>query len=167
MFRGRGGVAGLAHHAVEPLEHAPARRQGGIEVHGGQQRFDGAWRVLQLDPAKPAFLMQAAEARLQPLEPGQRRLRLLDPAQMAQADGGDQKQVAVLGIPSQLRLGGGQGGYMVAALLQPTQPRHLLFKGRRRRQFDRDGHGYRDQEGQPCLPPLSNSSVTNGPSRWR
>ena len=76
VLRRRGGVLRIAGHAIQPLEHAPARGQRRIDVHAAQERVDRPRRIAQGDIAMAALLVQAAEARVQLLETLQRRERL-------------------------------------------------------------------------------------------
>ena len=65
MLRGRGGVVRIARHAIQPLEHAPARGQRRIDVHAAQEGIDRPRRVPQGDVAMTALLVEAAELRVQ------------------------------------------------------------------------------------------------------
>ena len=105
--RGRG-VFPVAGHAVETLEHLPAARQRVVKVDGPQKGLDRLRCLAQLDEAAPAFLMQAAEARMVLLE---RRERL--------EGGRDLPQVALRDGLAQERL---------------PLPRGLLQHGRHRRE---------------------------------
>ena len=75
-----------------------------------------ARRVLQRDVAEAALLMQAAEPRLQLLEAIEHRQGLVDAPEMAQADGGDQQQIAIFRQIADQRLRVPQG------LVVPASP---------------------------------------------
>ena len=80
-----------------PSSMRPARGQCRIDVHAAQEGIDRPRRIAQGDVAMAALLVQAAEARVQPLETLERRQRLRDPAQMALAQRDQIQHVAVLG----------------------------------------------------------------------
>ena len=75
-----GGVVGLPRHAVEAIEQAPARRQRVIDVHRAQKSLDGLRRLLHKDKTVSAFLMEAAEAGMMPLQGVERVQGVGDPA---------------------------------------------------------------------------------------
>ncbi len=132
MGGGGGGVLRVAREAVDALEHAPAHRQGGIDVHRAQERVDRPRRIPERDVAKAALLVQAAEARLQLFQAVQRLKRLRQAHQMPEADGGDQQEIAVLGQAAEQGLGALQGLLVPAVPLQAPQPADLqLDRGRR------------------------------------
>ena len=61
---GHGALLRIPGHAVQALEHAPARGQRMVEVHRGQKGLDGRRRLPHDDVAMAALLVQAAEARI-------------------------------------------------------------------------------------------------------
>ena len=81
------GWLGLTGHAKEALEHAPAADQRVIERHRLEKGLDGRGRLLQVDAAPAAFLVQPAEARMVSFESRQRAECLVRAAEMALRDG--------------------------------------------------------------------------------
>ncbi len=96
---------GIARHAIQPLEHGPARGQRRIDVHAAQERLDRLRRIAQGDVAMAALLVQAAEPRDEPLEALERRERLGDPAQMPLIQRNQIEHVAIFGHLAAERLG--------------------------------------------------------------
>ncbi len=111
-----------ADDAVDALQHAPAHRQGGIDVHRPQQRVDGGRRVFQRHVAEAAFLMQPAEAGPRPFQAVEHRQGLGEALQVAKAVGRDQQQIAIFREIAQQRLGVPQGFRVPALRLQRPQP---------------------------------------------
>ena len=89
-------VRGLPGHPVQALEHAPAARQGRIEVHASQQGLDRLRRLLERDMAVATFLVQTAEARMKALELLKRRECRGGLAEMALRHGAQVQHVAIL-----------------------------------------------------------------------
>ena len=69
----RGGLSGIALHPVKLLQHVPAGRQGGVQVHRPPQCADGRRRILQQDLAVAALLVQPTEQRVLRLQTRQHR----------------------------------------------------------------------------------------------
>ena len=129
------GVLVVAGKAVDALEHAPAHRQGGVDVHRAQQGLDRVGRVLERDVAQAALLVQQAEARLKRLEPVEQRQRLGDTQHAPQAGGGDQEEIAVLGPLLQKRLGALERLGQPPCLLQAAQAARLRARSKRRNRW--------------------------------
>ena len=95
----------LSGHAVKALEHAPAPRQRRIDVHGAQKGLDRGRCLPQGDVAIAALLVQAAEARMQSLECGERGKGRGSFAELPLRDRAQIQHVAILGHGEQQRLG--------------------------------------------------------------
>ena len=93
---GSGGGMRIAGHPVESFEHAPTRGQRGVEFHGSHERRNRLRRPLQRDKAVSALLMEAAEARVAPLEAIEDRERLGDATPIALGEREQQQYVAVV-----------------------------------------------------------------------
>ena len=83
-----------------------------------EQGLDRARRVLEGDVAEAPLLVQPAEPRTDALEAIQRRERLVDTHEVAQADRRDQQQVAVVGRGVEQRLRAGERLLVPAVLCQ-------------------------------------------------
>jgi hypothetical protein len=71
-------IGEVAGQPVEPFEHLPGHRQGGIDVHRPQEGVDGLRRIPLGDEAEAAFLMQQTELRMRVREARQARQRLVE-----------------------------------------------------------------------------------------
>jgi hypothetical protein len=90
------GVFMLTRHPKQRLQTAPAGRQRRIEVHAGEESIDGVGRIAQGHEAVSAFLIQAAEPRVEPLQALQNGERFGDPIEQPIAHRHHVEHVAVL-----------------------------------------------------------------------
>ena len=121
------GILCLPRHPVEGLQGAPAGRQGGIDVDRRYERLDRPGRVAQGDIAMPAFLEQAAEFRMQTLQPLQGGERLGNPLQIPLADRNHVQDVAVLRNADGQRLGRAERGAELIALDESADAEDFRF----------------------------------------
>ena len=126
-------ISFVPRQAIQAFEHAPARRQRRVDVHGSQKGIDRARRIPQGHVAITALLVEEAEPRMLLLQALQGCQRLVYPVQ-ASLVGGDQVQdVAVLGRCSRQHFGRGERFAVPPALAELTDAAHL--------EFDRRGRG--------------------------
>ena len=121
------GLPVLARHPVEALEEAPARRHGRIDVDGAQEGVDRLRRLSQRDVAVPAFLVEAAEPRMQALELGERGESGRDITREALGHRAQIQDVTVLWHRDQQRLGRAQGRRELPLLQQLAYPLNLTL----------------------------------------
>jgi len=109
-MRGRlRGVRRLAGHPVQALQHVPAGREGRIDLHAAQKGIDCLGCLLQCDMAMTALLVEAAEARMQSFEAGQRGKRRIDIAEQTLRQRAQNQDVAILGHRDQECVSRAQG----------------------------------------------------------
>ena len=126
MAGGHGGVVGLARHAVEPLEYAPAGRQGMVEVHRPKKGVDGPRRLPQHDETMSALLVQPAEVRMMPLQLLQGRQRIAHLSEKTSRDRRDQQHVALSRLARQRVSGRREGLGKLLPRKQSPNPTYLV-----------------------------------------
>ena len=103
-----GRLGRLTDHPVQRGEHAPAPRQGRIQLNGMRESADRFRRLSQEGMAMAALLEQPRVAGMRVLQPLQRRERLGHALQVAQGHGAHVEQVAVRRCVRQQAIGGRQ-----------------------------------------------------------
>jgi hypothetical protein len=108
-------------HTVQAFEHGPTVGKSVIQAHGHRKSADRRLCLPREDEAMPALLMQAAEARVLPLECGQRVQRIGDPPRKPLRDRRQQQRIALLRHAGQQGFSRGQG---VGELVRAQQSAH-------------------------------------------
>jgi hypothetical protein len=100
------GVLGLPRHPIEAFEHAPAGRQGVVDIDRRLKRLDRGRCLSHHGVAMSALLMEPTEARMMPLQIAERLHGVRDAAEIALGDGHEQQGIPLLRRASEQRLSG-------------------------------------------------------------
>ena len=136
------------------FEHAPGSEQRWIALHCPAERGNGLGRLLELDVAATALLVQAAELRIQLLECFERGQGLGNALQAALRDGLKQQQFAMAWVFGQQRLGRCQHLRKLSLTQCRPQPRQIYCGRRKRRRYVRDFHAGCEKKSGSHDPPL-------------
>ncbi len=95
-IRDSDGVLFIPHPQIQSVQHLPAGRQGGVDVHGLPEGIDGFRGIAQSRVTVATLLVQAAVTGMQPLQALEYAQRLIDVVEQAQFHGLQAKLAAVL-----------------------------------------------------------------------